>query len=93
MPDTPGDFDYEAALAACAAGDRQAMQRLYEQEGARLLGVALRIVGACASTATALHGEGEHRAALLMVGPTRACWHIVRGLAQQHLKCVRVAPV
>ena len=44
MPDTPGDFDYEAALAACAAGDRQAMHRLYEQEGARLLGVALRIV-------------------------------------------------
>lgn len=44
MPDTPGDFDYEAALAACAAGDRQAMHRLYQQEGARLLGVALRIV-------------------------------------------------
>jgi len=44
VPDTPGDFDYEAALAACAAGDRQAMHRLYQQEGARLLGVALRIV-------------------------------------------------
>ena len=44
VPHTPGDFDYEAALAACAAGDRQAMHRLYGQEGARLLGVALRIV-------------------------------------------------
>ncbi len=44
MPDTPGDFDYEAALAACAAGDRQAMRRLYEHEGPRMLGVALRIV-------------------------------------------------
>ena len=44
MPDTPVDFDYEATLVACAAGDRIAMRRLYEQEGARLLGVAMRIV-------------------------------------------------
>ena len=43
-PETPGDFDYEAALAACAAGDRVAFRRLYEQEAPRLLGVALRIV-------------------------------------------------
>ena len=40
----PVDLDYEATLAACAAGDRQAMRRLYEHEGPRLLGVALRIV-------------------------------------------------
>jgi len=38
------EFDYEATLAACAAGDRTAMQRLYTQEGARLLGVVERIV-------------------------------------------------
>jgi len=38
------DFDYEAALSACARGDRQALRRLYDQESARLLGVALRIV-------------------------------------------------
>lgn len=38
------EFDYEATLAACAAGDRSAMQRLYAQEGARLLGVVERIV-------------------------------------------------
>lgn len=44
VPETPGDFDYEAALAACAAGDRAAFRRLYEQEAPRLLGVALRIV-------------------------------------------------
>lgn len=37
-------FDYEAALAACARGERQALRRLYDQESARLLGVALRIV-------------------------------------------------
>lgn len=37
-------FDYEAHLAACARGERAALQRLYEQEGARLLGVARRLV-------------------------------------------------
>jgi len=37
-------FDYEAALAACAHGDRQALHRLYQQEGSRLLGVVQRIV-------------------------------------------------
>lgn len=45
MPDYADTlFDYEAALAACAAGDQGALRRLYEQEGARLLGVAQRIV-------------------------------------------------
>ncbi|WP_293781102.1 sigma-70 family RNA polymerase sigma factor [uncultured Oxalicibacterium sp.] len=37
-------FDYEAALRACASGDQTALQRLYRQDGKRLLGVALRIV-------------------------------------------------
>ncbi|MBD9482566.1 sigma-70 family RNA polymerase sigma factor [Pseudomonas sp. PDM14] len=37
-------FDYPANLIACANGNRQALQQLYEQEGARLLGVAKRIV-------------------------------------------------
>ncbi len=43
---TPSEtsFDYEAAVAACARGDAAALRRLYEQESARLLGVALRIV-------------------------------------------------
>lgn len=37
-------FDYDAALLACARGDQFALQRLYRQDGPRLLGVALRIV-------------------------------------------------
>ncbi|WP_020655161.1 sigma-70 family RNA polymerase sigma factor [Massilia niastensis] len=44
MTSAPDEFDYDAALSACARGDRQALRRLYDQEGARLLGVALRIV-------------------------------------------------
>ena len=37
-------FDYEQALQACAHGDRNALQALYQQESRHLLGVALRIV-------------------------------------------------
>lgn len=44
MPIAPDEFDYEAALRACARGDRQALRSLYDQEAPRLLGVALRIV-------------------------------------------------
>jgi RNA polymerase sigma-70 factor (ECF subfamily) len=40
----PTDFDYESALAACAKGQGVALQRLYEQESPRLLGVVQRIV-------------------------------------------------
>ncbi|QJC78677.1 sigma-70 family RNA polymerase sigma factor [Pseudomonas umsongensis] len=36
-------FDYEACLIACARGERQALRDLYQQESARLLGVAKRI--------------------------------------------------
>lgn len=36
-------FDYEACLAACARGEHQALRDLYEQESARLLGLAKRI--------------------------------------------------
>lgn len=43
MPE-PLAFDHEAHLLACARGDRQALQRLYEQEGPRLLAVARRLV-------------------------------------------------
>ena len=45
MPDDAAVFDYEAALVACAAGDHAALHRLYDHEGARLLGVAQRLVG------------------------------------------------
>jgi len=37
-------FDYEAHLAACARGERQALRALYVQESPRLLGVARRLV-------------------------------------------------
>ncbi len=37
-------FDHASALAACAAGDRKALKRLYDEEVGRLVAVALRIV-------------------------------------------------
>ena len=37
-------FDYEAAVLACARGERFAMRALYERESRWLLGVAMRIV-------------------------------------------------
>lgn len=37
-------FDYEATLAACAAGDRTALRALYEREARWLMAVALRII-------------------------------------------------
>lgn len=40
----PIPFDYEAALLACARGERFAMRTLYEREARWLLGVAMRIV-------------------------------------------------
>jgi RNA polymerase sigma-70 factor (ECF subfamily) len=43
-PPTAAPFDYDAALMACARGDRQALQQLYERESRYLMGVALRIV-------------------------------------------------
>ena len=38
------DFDYEAAISACAEGNRHALKSIYLQDSHRLLGVALRIV-------------------------------------------------
>jgi RNA polymerase sigma factor (sigma-70 family) len=40
----PDAFDYEAAVEACARGERQALRSLYEREGRWLLAVAQRIV-------------------------------------------------
>lgn len=53
LPEHP--FDYEAHLAACARGERQALQRLYQQEGARLYGVVLRLVREPALAEDLLH--------------------------------------
>ena len=44
LPDGSQSFDHEQALYACAQGDRQAFQELYQREARYLLGVALRIV-------------------------------------------------
>lgn len=55
MPVPVEDFDYEATLQACAAGERDAMHRLYEQEAARLLGVVRRIVRDGALAEDVLH--------------------------------------
>jgi len=44
MTQITDDFDFDAALAACVQGERTALHRIYELEGGRLLGVALRIV-------------------------------------------------
>ncbi len=48
-------FDYEASLAACARGDKQALHRIYHHESRRLLGVALRIVRDRALAEDVLH--------------------------------------
>ena len=44
MAPPPAPFDHDAALLACARGDRGALRRLYEVEVRTMLGVALRIV-------------------------------------------------
>lgn len=44
MPADDTFFDYDAALRACARGEREALRRIYERESRHLLGVALRIV-------------------------------------------------
>ncbi len=44
MPAPPPLFDHEAALVACARGERAALRRLYDAEARQMLGVALRIV-------------------------------------------------
>jgi RNA polymerase sigma factor (sigma-70 family) len=38
------EFDYEAALSACSRGDERALRSIYDHDGRRLLGIALRIV-------------------------------------------------
>ncbi|EHK67550.1 sigma-70 family RNA polymerase sigma factor [Achromobacter arsenitoxydans] len=58
VPPTPPDddaFDHDAALLACAQGDRDALRRIYERESRYLLGVALRIVRDRAAAEDVLH--------------------------------------
>lgn len=44
MKSPPDAFDYEAAVEACARGERQALRSIYEREARWLLAVAQRIV-------------------------------------------------
>ncbi|TVU88591.1 sigma-70 family RNA polymerase sigma factor [Vreelandella titanicae] len=44
MTDESSEFDHAAALANCARGEHDALHQLYVHEGARLLGVVVRIV-------------------------------------------------
>ena len=57
LPSTLNDdaFDHDAALMACAHGDRDALRRIYERESRYLLGVALRIVRDRAAAEDVLH--------------------------------------
>ncbi|UUE91989.1 sigma-70 family RNA polymerase sigma factor [Comamonas thiooxydans] len=48
-------FDHDAALQACARGDREALRSIYERETSYLLGVALRIVRDRATAEDVLH--------------------------------------
>ena len=48
-------FDHDAALQACARGDREALRSIYERETRYLLGVALRIVRDRATAEDVLH--------------------------------------
>jgi RNA polymerase sigma factor (sigma-70 family) len=83
----PPPFDYDAALAACAKGDRDALQRIYQLESRRLLGVALRIVRERALAEDVLHDAFMNiwtKAASFdaVRGPGRGWIHsIVRNLA------------
>ena len=40
----PRVLDYAGLIQSCARGDRQALRRLYDEEAARLIAVAQRIV-------------------------------------------------
>ncbi len=55
MTPDPHPFDYEAAVLACARGERFALQSLYQREGRWLCGVAQRIVGDRARAEDVLH--------------------------------------
>ncbi|BAQ74439.1 RNA polymerase sigma factor [Pseudomonas sp. Os17] len=48
-------FDHAGCIAACARGERQALEALYHEEGPRLLGVARRLVRDTALAEDILH--------------------------------------
>lgn len=54
------EFDYEAALFACARGEAAALERLYQREVRWLLGVCRRILRDTALAEDALHDGFVH---------------------------------
>ena len=48
-------FDYQAALASCAQGDPQALQRLYTQEAPRMLALANIMLGSQVAAQNTVH--------------------------------------
>ncbi|HDZ56965.1 MAG TPA: sigma-70 family RNA polymerase sigma factor [Pseudomonas xinjiangensis] len=48
-------FDYEGQLESCARGDEGAFQRLYRQESAKMLGLALTLLGQREEAEDCLH--------------------------------------
>ena len=76
MPATPQTFDYEKAIVACAAGDRDALHRIYQFESRRLLGVALRIVRERSLAEDVLHD------AFMNIWTKAASFDVLRGSAQ-----------
>jgi len=53
MPDP--NFDYEAALTACARGNQAALRNLYNQEAARMLALAGRMLADQTDAANIVH--------------------------------------
>lgn len=53
--DTDDAFDFDAALRACANGERAALHALYAREAGRMLGVARRILRRDALAEEAVH--------------------------------------
>lgn len=60
MKNTALEFDYEAALVACARGEGAALERLYQREARWLLGVCRRILRDTALAEDALHDAFMH---------------------------------
>lgn len=76
LPANPQPFDYEVALAACAKGDRNALQSIYQFEGRRLLGIALRIVRDRALAEDVLHD------AFMNIWTKAVSFDVLRGTAK-----------
>lgn len=76
---TDAPVDLAAELARCAAGERAALRRIYDAEGARMIGVAMRIVGRRAVAEEVVHD------AFLQIWQKAAAFAPERGQARSWL--------